>query len=244
MARPYRDALIASAQRIGADPLDLATVISYETGGTFSPSIRGGAGNRHIGLIQFGIPEQQRYGASQGQSFEEQLPAVEGYLTDRGFKPGMGLLDLYSTINAGRPGRYDASDAGNGGAPGTVADKVSGQMGAHRQKAAAFLGGDFTPSMPAGTNDAPTAAPFGFRAPASGGDAVASQAPAPATDDTADIAAILRTLMPKAPGQLAPQPTEAPAAAVAPAIEPQVAPPWYDASRIFALLPTTARRRA
>ncbi|MFC7664418.1 hypothetical protein ACFQWF_19345 [Methylorubrum suomiense] len=37
-----RDALIASARRIGADPTDYGTVISYETGGTFSP--RSGAG--------------------------------------------------------------------------------------------------------------------------------------------------------------------------------------------------------
>ena len=43
---PRAAALIASAQRLGANPLDLATVISYETGGTFDPSIRGGAGRR------------------------------------------------------------------------------------------------------------------------------------------------------------------------------------------------------
>lgn len=241
-ASPYRDALIASAQRIGADPLDLATVISYETGGTFNPGIRGGAGNRHIGLIQFGIPEQQRYGASQGQSFEEQLPAVEGYLNDRGYQPGMGLLDLYSTINAGRPGRYGASDAGNGGAPGTVADKVNNQMGAHRQKAAAFLGGDFTPTMPAGTNDAPAPAPFGFRPPQGGGDAPAAQA-APAPDDTADIASILRALMPRQQGQPAAAAPEPAAPAPAPMPEPPAAP-RFDASRAFALLPATARRRA
>ncbi|MGF3026505.1 hypothetical protein ACQVP2_27240 [Methylobacterium aquaticum] len=241
-ASPYRDALIASAQRIGADPLDLATVISYETGGTFNPGIRGGAGNRHIGLIQFGIPEQQRYGASQGQTFEQQLPAVEGYLRDRGFQPGMGLLDLYSTINAGRPGRYDASDAGNGGAPGTVADKVRDQMGGHRTKAAAFLGGDFVPTMPAGTNDAPPA-PFGFRPPSTSGDAPAPQAPAAAPDDTADIAAILRTLMSRQQDRPTPAPQEQPAPAPMPMPEPMAAP-QFDAAKAFALLPATARRRA
>lgn len=147
MSDDPRSALISLANSIGANPLDLATVISYES--RFSPSVRGGSGNRHIGLIQFGPTEQRDYGAHQGQSFTEQLPAVGRYLTDRGFKPGMGLLDLYSTINAGRPGRYGASDAANGGMPGTVADKVRDQMGGHRKKAAAFLGGDFTPSMPA-----------------------------------------------------------------------------------------------
>lgn len=141
-------ALIASAKRIGADPLDLATVMSYESGGTFSPSKWGGTGGRHVGLIQFGPNEQRDYGAHDGQTFQEQLPAVERYLKDRGFKPGMDRLDLYSTINAGRPGLYDASDAGNGGAPGSVLDKVRDQMGPHEAKAAAFLGGSFKAQMP------------------------------------------------------------------------------------------------
>ena len=142
-----REALIASAKRIGADPLDLATVMSYETGGTLSPSQYGGAGGRHVGLIQFGPNEADRYGASPQQSFQEQLPAVERYLTARGFQPGMGRLDLYSTINAGSPGLYGASDARNGGAPGNVADKVA-TMAPHEAKAAAFLGGSFTPRAP------------------------------------------------------------------------------------------------
>jgi hypothetical protein len=154
-------ALIASAKRIGADPLDYATVMSYESGGTFSPSKWGGVGGRHVGLIQFGPNEQKAYGAHDGQSFQEQLPAVERYLTDRGFKPGMGRLDLYSTINAGRPGLYNASDAGNGGAPGSVLDKVRDQMGPHEAKAAAFLGGDFKPQMPASAGGPARAAGFG-----------------------------------------------------------------------------------
>ena len=37
------------------------------------------------------------------------LNAAENFLRDRGVKPGMGLLDIYSTINAGRPGSYDRS---------------------------------------------------------------------------------------------------------------------------------------
>jgi hypothetical protein len=53
----------------------------------------------------------------------------------------MGLLDIYSTINAGRPGLYGRSDAANGGAPGTVADKVA-TMAGHRLRANALLGGE------------------------------------------------------------------------------------------------------
>ena len=57
----------------------------------------------------------------------------------------MGMMDAYSIVNAGAPGRYGASDANNGGAPGTVADKVNGQMGGHREKALALLGGSYAP---------------------------------------------------------------------------------------------------
>ena len=235
---PRVAALIASAQRLGANPLDLATVISYETGGTFNPGIRGGAGNRHIGLIQFGPNEQQAYGASQGQSFEEQLPAVESYLTDRGFKPGMGRLDLYSTINAGRPGLYNASDAGNGGAPGTVADKVAGQMGAHEAKAAAFLGGTFSPG-----SSAPTAA-FGLSGPVASGtpDSVtpaggaAMQAPQQA-DSGPSVAALLRALGgdgQAAPASAQPQAAQAPAPLALHPVQRRAQP--FDAARYLASL--------
>jgi hypothetical protein len=60
----------------------------------------------------------------------------------------MGLLDIYSAINAGGVGRYGASDANNGGAPGTVRDKVEQQMTGHRQNALALLGNDFSAPQP------------------------------------------------------------------------------------------------
>lgn len=59
----------------------------------------------------------------------------------------MGMLDLYSTINAGSPGRYNASDANNGGMPGTVADKVAEQMAGHRIRANSMLGGENAPAV-------------------------------------------------------------------------------------------------
>ena len=138
-----RSAIVAASRELGVSPQDLATVISYETAGTFSTDIRGGKNNKYIGLIQFGETEQAKYGAYQGQSPTEQMAAVVRYLKDRGFKPGMGILDLYSTINAGAPGKYGASDTAVGGAPGTVADKVNTQFGPHAAKAAQFLDGNF-----------------------------------------------------------------------------------------------------
>ena len=237
-----RDALIASAQRIGADPLDLATVMSFESG--FSPSIRGGSGNRHIGLIQFGPTEQQQYGASQDQSFSDQLPAVERYLTDRGFKPGMGMLDLYSTVNAGRPGLYDRSDTANGGTPGTVADKVNSQMAGHRAKAAAFLGRAFSPG-----STAPRGA-FGLSGPVSAGTdgsvtpAGGAAMQSPEADRTLQVASLLRTLT----AADAPAASPVAQAAAAPVPAPvQVQPgrrqaPAFDAQRFFALLPGATTR--
>jgi hypothetical protein len=126
-------ALRESAARLGTTPEDLATVIGYETEGTFSPSKWGGAGGRYMGLIQFGPSERTQYGANENQTFAEQLGAVERYLKDRGFKPGMGINDLYSTILAGRPG-LNRADSG-----GTVNQHVERMKGAMAARAHLFL---------------------------------------------------------------------------------------------------------
>jgi hypothetical protein len=151
-----RDGIIASARSLGMNPADLATIISYETGGTFSPTQAGPTTQwgQHRGLIQFGEPQARQYGVNWQDPVGSQLGpdgAVVRYLRQNGYKPGMGLLDAYSIVNAGAPGRYNASDANNGGAPGTVADKVNNQMAPHQAKAAALLGGEnlsFGPSVP------------------------------------------------------------------------------------------------
>lgn len=143
----------ATAQSLGIDPIDLATAISYETAGTFDPMKKGPTTQwgQHQGLIQFGEPQAQKYGVDWNNPVGSQLGpdgAVAKYLKDTGVKPGMGLLDIYSAINAGGVGRYDASDANNGGAPGTVADKVRDQMAGHRQKAMSLLGAQAGPQAP------------------------------------------------------------------------------------------------
>lgn len=48
-----RTALVAAANKLGIHPDWLATVISFETAGTFSPSIVNRAGSGAFGLIQF-----------------------------------------------------------------------------------------------------------------------------------------------------------------------------------------------
>lgn len=148
-----RSLIIETANELQMPPAVLATIISYETAGTFDPRKKGPTTQwgQHEGLIQFGQPQQQEYGvdlSSEEAAIRSQLGkdgAVVRYFRANGWQPGMSELDAYSIVNAGAPGRYGASDANNGGAPGTVADKVRGQFGPHREKALALLGGEYTP---------------------------------------------------------------------------------------------------
>jgi len=113
-----RQALETAAAELGVDPIDLATIIGFETGGTYDPGVVGGQGGNYQGLIQFGIPERQAYGVVPGMTFEEQLlgPVVR-YFKDRFAKAGMStqgatLEDLYTTVLAGNPGaNRDAADS-------------------------------------------------------------------------------------------------------------------------------------
>lgn len=135
----------STAEALGIDPVDLATVMSYETAGSMDPTKAGPTTQwgQHRGLIQFGEPQAKQYGVNWNDPLNSQLGpegAVAKYLRDAGVKPGMGIMDVYSAINAGQVGKYDATDANNGGAPGTVADKVNNQMGDHRTRALALLG--------------------------------------------------------------------------------------------------------
>jgi hypothetical protein len=141
-----RDGIAQTASALQMNPLDLATIISYETGGTFNPSQPGPTTQwgQHRGLIQFGEPQAQQYGVDWNNPAGSQLGpdgAIVRYFQQNGWQPGMGLLDAYSIVNAGGPGRYGASDANNGGAPGTVADKVNEQMGGHRANAERLFNG-------------------------------------------------------------------------------------------------------
>lgn len=140
-----RNGIISSANALGIDPVDLATAISYETAGTFDPTKRGPTTQwgQHQGFLQFGEPQAKEHGVDWNNPVGSQLGengAVVSYLRKAGVKPGMGMMDIYSAINAGSVGRYGASDANNGGAPGTVADKVNNQMAGHREKALALIG--------------------------------------------------------------------------------------------------------
>lgn len=185
-------AVRSSADRLGMSPSDLLTIMSYETGSRLDHNMWGGKNNNYLGLIQMGPEERAKYNVRPGMNVTDHVTAAENFLRDRGFKPGMGLLDAYSTVNAGRPGLYNRSDANNGGAPGTVADKVASMAG-HRMRANALLGlpSDATPAASGGglpNGGAPAvaasptpagAAPLSLAPSASG----AGQAAAPVGDD-------------------------------------------------------------
>lgn len=140
--------IAGAAQRLGIDPVDLATAISYETAGTFDPTKRGPTTQwgQHKGLIQWGEPQAMKY-LGGDFSIGSQMDGIVKYLQDAGVRPGMGLMDIYSAINAGSVGRYGASDAGTGGAWGTVADKVNYQMAGHRAKAEQLMAGTIDPAQ-------------------------------------------------------------------------------------------------
>lgn len=117
-------ATAAAAEQLGIATKDLLSIIMLESGG--NPSIRGGAGNRHVGLIQFGPEEQRKYGASQNQSITEQMPAVVRYLMDRGVKPGMALPNVYAAVNAGQAHLVNRGDRKNGGIVDNIYDFTTG----------------------------------------------------------------------------------------------------------------------
>lgn len=115
--------LNAQAQARGYSGDDLLKVINYESSGR--PNAWGGKGGDYFGLIQFGPNERKTYGVDTVHpNARNQIDAAFRFLGDRGFKPGMGLQDLYSTVLAGSPGHYGRSDGA-----GTVSEHVAKMQG-------------------------------------------------------------------------------------------------------------------
>lgn len=92
-----RIAFVNAANWIGINPDWLATVMTFETGGTFSPTIRNAAGSGAIGLIQFMPSTAQRLlktatkdeavNRFKAMTFSQQLEMVKAY-----FAPYRGKL--------------------------------------------------------------------------------------------------------------------------------------------------------
>jgi peptidoglycan hydrolase-like protein with peptidoglycan-binding domain len=100
-SQAFRDKVVQIAARLGTNPNFLMAVMSFETGGTFSPSIPNQAGSGAVGLIQFIPPTARGLGTTTeelaGMSAETQLDFVE-----RHFAPFKGRLktieDTYMAV--------------------------------------------------------------------------------------------------------------------------------------------------
>ena len=99
---PFQQEVSAVAGRLGVSEADLYAVMSFETGGSFSPSQKNMAGSGATGLIQFMPSTAEGLGTStqalSGMSRVQQMQFVETYLKNAGVKPGMQLSDLYMAV--------------------------------------------------------------------------------------------------------------------------------------------------
>jgi hypothetical protein len=145
----YRTGIIAAAAAMECSALDFGTVMSFEMGGRWDARIKGPtteAWGQHRGIIQFGEIQAKTYGvdfSTEQTAIDTQLGpngAVVKFLRAHGVKNGMGRLQIYSAINAGGVGEkyYNRTDANNGGAPGTVREKVE-RMGPWENNARKLL---------------------------------------------------------------------------------------------------------
>jgi tape measure domain-containing protein len=132
-------AMATVAQRLQLPVEQFAALMSWESAGSLNPNITGGDGNNYRGLIQFSPDNQQRYGIRSGMSIAEQMPAIEQYLLDRGFKPGeMDIRGAYSAVLAGNASeRYWNRADSNGTTVNNAASKF--QSGDHYDRAQQFL---------------------------------------------------------------------------------------------------------
>lgn len=137
--------LLQAARNRGYNPLDLATVMQYES--SLNPDVWGGKDGKYYGLIQFGPEERKKYGVNTlNPSFNNQVDAAINFLDGRGYKPSMGLLDMYSTVLAGSPGHYNRADQN-----GSVSQHV-GRMDQARKDAQKWFGAELATNaaMPVG----------------------------------------------------------------------------------------------
>jgi hypothetical protein len=105
-------AIVQTSRNLGVDPGSFAGLLQLESG--IDPNIWGGDGGNYRGLIQFGPGARQEVGLPDGpMTIQQQLPYVEKYYQQRGFKPGQhDETALYRTVLVGNP--YDSGTDSNG----------------------------------------------------------------------------------------------------------------------------------
>lgn len=98
----------AMAERLGTQPEYLMAVMSFETGGSFSPAQRNNAGGSATGLIQFMPGTATELGTSTAALARmtpvEQLRYVEQYFNNRSDRGDLNTLEgVYTTVLYGSP---------------------------------------------------------------------------------------------------------------------------------------------
>lgn len=100
------DAILDGAKKLGINPNDLAAVISFETGGTFSTNARNPTSSA-TGLIQFmegsdGKADGKYFGMTREQFGKllplQQMDHVVSYLKGRGIKAGSDVGEIYDAV--------------------------------------------------------------------------------------------------------------------------------------------------
>ena len=100
------DAILDGAKKLGINPNDLAAVISFETGGTFSTNARHPTSSA-TGLIQFmegsdNKADGKYFGMTREQFGNllplQQMDHVVSYLKGRGIKAGSGVGEIYDAV--------------------------------------------------------------------------------------------------------------------------------------------------
>lgn len=98
-----RAAFLQTASNLGLHPYEFGGLVQMESG--FRPNVWGGDGGNYRGLIQFGPGARSEVGLpDRDMTIAEQLPYVEKYFSQRGYKPGMGIEKAYATVLVGNPG--------------------------------------------------------------------------------------------------------------------------------------------
>ena len=142
-------AIVQTSQRLGVDPGSFAGLLQLESG--IDPNIWGGDGGNYRGLIQFGPGARKEVGLPDGpMTIQQQLPYVEKYYQQRGFKPGKhDETALYRTVLVGNP--YDSGTDSNGTNSDSAAQRMmpGGDLyDTGLQKLNNALGGVLEPGVP------------------------------------------------------------------------------------------------
>ena len=145
-----RQAIRSIAQQLGVNPVDVATIINFETSGALASGdfrrgldIWGGDGGKYLGWIQFSPENQAKYGVRPGMTPQQMAQAVVSYFKNSGIRRGDGILELYQAVQAPAYVAQARQQRRNIGADsnGQVSAHLQNMQRNHRGLAEAWLAG-------------------------------------------------------------------------------------------------------